>query len=173
MKYAALSAVGYSADDLRILIVEDKTFHRPHSVVAVRDRTRWLILNNRSSAIVEVDDFLNYYRFLSTLDPDNLLEFVRRADRYDGDYSITPTAAIIFCRSNDVSRSMLRHPCALSRLTRRNRPRAAGLEIARREAYEAFFSPKTFWPFSSLAISELEQLLSFIDHDLFLPAGRK
>ena len=117
MKYAALSAVGYSADDLRTLIVEDKTFHRPHSVVAVRDRTRWLILNNRSSAIVEVDDFLNYYRFLSTLDPDNLLEFVQRADRYDGDYSITPTAAIIFCRSNDVSRSMLRHPCALSRLT--------------------------------------------------------
>lgn len=82
LKYAALSAVGYSADDLRILIVEDKTSYRPHAVVAVREGTRWLILNNRSLAIVELDDFLNYYRFLGTLGADNLLEFAQQDDRY-------------------------------------------------------------------------------------------
>jgi predicted transglutaminase-like cysteine proteinase len=82
LKYAALSAVGYSADDLRILIVEDKTFYRPHAVVAVREGTRWLILNNRSLAIVELDDFLNYYRSLGPLGPDNLLEFAQQDDRY-------------------------------------------------------------------------------------------
>ena len=82
LKYAALSAVGYSADDLRILIVEDKSFYRPHAVVAVREGTRWLILNNRSLAIVELDDFLNYYRSLGPLGPDNLLEFAQQDDRY-------------------------------------------------------------------------------------------
>lgn len=82
LKYAALSAVGYSADDLRILIVEDKTFYRPHAVVAVLEGTRWLVLNNRSLAIVELDDFLNYYRSLGPLSPDNLLEFAQQDDRY-------------------------------------------------------------------------------------------
>ena len=82
LKYAALSAVGYSADDLRILIVEDKTFYRPHAVVAVREGTRWVIPNNRSLAIIELDDFLNYYRFLGTLGADNLLEFAQQGDRY-------------------------------------------------------------------------------------------
>jgi predicted transglutaminase-like cysteine proteinase len=82
LKYAALSAVGYSADDLRILIVEDKTFYRPHAVVAVREGTRWLVLNNRSLAIVELDDFLNYYRSLGPLGPDKVLEFAQQDDRY-------------------------------------------------------------------------------------------
>jgi predicted transglutaminase-like cysteine proteinase len=80
LKYAALSAVGYSADDLRILIVEDKSFYRPHAVVAVREGTRWLILNNNSLAIVELDDFLNYYRFLGALGADNLFEFAQQGD---------------------------------------------------------------------------------------------
>lgn len=80
LKYATLSAVGYAADDLRILVVEDKLFYRPHAVVAVRERARWLILNNRSLAIVELDDFLNYYRLLGTLGPDNLLEFVQQGE---------------------------------------------------------------------------------------------
>ena len=78
LKYAALSAVGYGADDLRILIVEDKSFYQAHAVVAVRDHARWLILNNRSLAIVALDDFLNYYRLLGMLGPDNLLEFAER-----------------------------------------------------------------------------------------------
>jgi predicted transglutaminase-like cysteine proteinase len=78
LKYAALSAVGYGADDLRILIVEDKSLYQAHAVVAVRDHARWLILNNRSLAIVALDDFLNYYRLLGMLGPDNLLEFAER-----------------------------------------------------------------------------------------------
>jgi predicted transglutaminase-like cysteine proteinase len=80
LKYAALSAVGYSADDLRILIVEDKSFYRPHAVVAVREGTRWLVLNNNSLAIVGLDDFLNYYRFLGALGADNSFEFAQQGD---------------------------------------------------------------------------------------------
>jgi predicted transglutaminase-like cysteine proteinase len=80
LKYAALSAVGYGADDLRILIVEGKTSYQAHAVVAVRDHARWLILNNRSLAIVALDDFLNYYRFLGMLGPDNLLDFAQQGD---------------------------------------------------------------------------------------------
>jgi predicted transglutaminase-like cysteine proteinase len=86
VKYAALSAAGYGADDLRILIVEDKTLYRPHAVVAVRDRARWLILNNRSLAIVELKDFLNYYRFLGMLGPDNFVDFAQQGDPIDWGY---------------------------------------------------------------------------------------
>ena len=82
VKYAALLAVGYDTDDLRILIVEDNTFYRPHAVVAVHDRARWLILNNRSLAIVELNDFLNYYRFIGILGPDNLPEFAHQSHRH-------------------------------------------------------------------------------------------
>ena len=67
LKYAALIAAGYSPDRVHIVIVEDKALRRPHAVVAVLDGDRWLVLDNRSSRLVETGDFLKYHVFLGAL----------------------------------------------------------------------------------------------------------
>jgi predicted transglutaminase-like cysteine proteinase len=68
LKYAALLEVGFTADQLRIVIVEDKARQATHAVVAVRDGTQWLVLNNRSSALVDFDEFVERYALLWRLD---------------------------------------------------------------------------------------------------------
>ena len=68
LKYAALLEAGFTADQLRIVIVEDKARQATHAVVAVRDGTQWLVLNNRGSALVDFDEFVERYALLWRLD---------------------------------------------------------------------------------------------------------
>jgi len=75
LKYAALEESGIAADRLRILIVEDKARHVAHAVVAIRDGTQWLVLNNRNSTLIEFDDFLRQYALLGTLNQNRSAEF--------------------------------------------------------------------------------------------------
>jgi len=76
LKYVALTNVGFAPEDLRIVIVMDKTVHRQHAVVAVRHAGRWLILDNRSSILVESSDVAAHYIPLNVLDQRGVREFV-------------------------------------------------------------------------------------------------
>jgi uncharacterized protein (DUF427 family) len=58
------------------VIVMDKTVHRQHAVVAVRYAGRWLILDNRSSILVESSDVAAHYIPLVVLDQQGVREFV-------------------------------------------------------------------------------------------------
>jgi hypothetical protein len=58
------------------VIVMDKTVHRQHAVVAVRYAVRWLILDNRSSILVESSDVAAHYIPLVVLDQQGVREFV-------------------------------------------------------------------------------------------------
>lgn len=75
LKYAALKESGIAADRLHILIVEDKARHAAHAVVAVRDGTQWLVLNNRNSTLIEFGDFLRQYSLLGALNQGQFAEF--------------------------------------------------------------------------------------------------
>ena len=86
LKYVALNNVGFAREDLRIAIVMDKTVYRQHAVVAVRNAGRWLILDNRSSILVDSSDVTAHYIPLNVLDHRGVREFV-------GAPSIVPKAA--------------------------------------------------------------------------------
>ena len=67
VKYAALRELGILPDDLRLVIVQDDKREVGHAVVAVRYEQRWLILDNRTMAILDAAD-VHYYRPLFALD---------------------------------------------------------------------------------------------------------
>ena len=60
VKYAALRELGVSADDLRVVIVRDDKRLTEHAVVAVRYERKWLVLDNRTMAILNAEDAPNY-----------------------------------------------------------------------------------------------------------------
>ena len=60
VKYVALRELGVSADDLRVVIVQDDKRLTEHAVVAVRSERKWLILDNRTMAILNTEDTRNY-----------------------------------------------------------------------------------------------------------------
>jgi predicted transglutaminase-like cysteine proteinase len=60
VKYAALRELGILPEDLRLVIVQDDKHEIGHAVVAVRFEQRWLILDNRTMAILDVEDVRNY-----------------------------------------------------------------------------------------------------------------
>jgi predicted transglutaminase-like cysteine proteinase len=60
VKYAALRELGISPDDLRLVIVQDEKREIGHAVVAVWHEQRWLILDNRTMAILDADDVRDY-----------------------------------------------------------------------------------------------------------------
>ena len=76
LKYAALNDAGFGFDDLRIVIVEDKSLHRQHAVVAVRNEGRWLVLDNRSSMLLESSEVTKRYVPLTALDWRGVREFI-------------------------------------------------------------------------------------------------
>ena len=81
LKYAALQAAGFAADDLRIVIIERRTGLAVHAVVAVRNDGRWLILDNRVLTIVDSRKLLDHYRPLYTLGRRGVRQFVPRSPR--------------------------------------------------------------------------------------------
>lgn len=52
-KYVALHEIGFSDDDLRLIIVRDHTANEDHAVTAIRYDGRWLILDNKKLDILE------------------------------------------------------------------------------------------------------------------------
>jgi len=55
-----LRELGISPDDLRLVIAQDEKRAIGHAVVAVRHEQRWLILDNRTMAILDADDVRDY-----------------------------------------------------------------------------------------------------------------
>lgn len=84
LKYAALIESGLGAEDLRILIVKDKARRATHAVVAARAGTQWLVLNNRTSTLVEYGDFLKRQALLWTLDRTASAELLPQLEREPG-----------------------------------------------------------------------------------------
>ena len=60
VKYAALRALGIAEADLRLIIVRDGKHQTDHAIVAVRDEHDWLILDNRTMAILNAEDARHY-----------------------------------------------------------------------------------------------------------------
>ena len=60
VKYAALRELGILADDLRLVIVQDEKHETGHAVVAVRYEQHWLVLDNRTMAILNAENVRDY-----------------------------------------------------------------------------------------------------------------
>jgi predicted transglutaminase-like cysteine proteinase len=52
-KYIALQEAGFSRDDMRVVLVRDHAVGQAHAALAARIDDRWLILDNRSSELIE------------------------------------------------------------------------------------------------------------------------
>lgn len=61
VKYVALRKMGIVADDLRLVIVRDIMRRAEHAIVAVRYEQQWLILDNRTMAMLNAEDTRYYY----------------------------------------------------------------------------------------------------------------
>ena len=78
VKYVALRGLGILPDDLRLMIVQDEKRETGHALVAVRHEQRWLILDNRTMAILDAED-LHDYRPLFALDQNGTRAFATAA----------------------------------------------------------------------------------------------
>ena len=61
VKYVALRELGIVPGDLRLVIVRDNMRQTDHAVVAVRYEREWLILDNRTFAILNTEQDRHYY----------------------------------------------------------------------------------------------------------------
>ncbi|MDI1347570.1 MAG: transglutaminase-like cysteine peptidase [Pseudolabrys sp.] len=83
LKYAALQDAGIAADDLRLVIVRIKRPQNPgvkptgHALVAVRNDADWIVLDNRSLAMIESRQVLDQYLPLFVLDHRGVRRFVQ------------------------------------------------------------------------------------------------
>jgi predicted transglutaminase-like cysteine proteinase len=60
VKYAVLLDAGFSPDDVRLVILGIRSLRETHAVVTVRDGNRWLVLYNRTLALVDSRELRNY-----------------------------------------------------------------------------------------------------------------
>jgi predicted transglutaminase-like cysteine proteinase len=68
LKLMALRETGFALDDLQLVIVHDATTRTDHAVAAVRLSGRWLVLDNRGFALVDLEQMR--YRVLARLAPE-------------------------------------------------------------------------------------------------------
>ena len=61
VKYAALRELGIAPSDLRLVIVRDDVRQAEHEILAVRDGTNWLILDNLTMAMLNAAQIRHYY----------------------------------------------------------------------------------------------------------------
>jgi len=61
VKYVVLNELGIARDDLRLVIVQDDQRQTGHAIVAVRYEQRWLVLDNRTMAILNAEDVRHYH----------------------------------------------------------------------------------------------------------------
>lgn len=59
-KYGVLRAAGFAETDVRVLLVRDLAVRQDHAVLAVRLEGRWVILDNRRSALLETRDLPHF-----------------------------------------------------------------------------------------------------------------
>jgi len=75
LKYAALSQAGVAPAALKIVVVEVRSTHQQHAMLAVRTEGQWLLLDNRTSILIESSKALDYYDPLYALDQDGVRQF--------------------------------------------------------------------------------------------------
>jgi predicted transglutaminase-like cysteine proteinase len=68
-KFAVLRELGIAEEDLRILVVREPGVPDFHAVLAVRFEQRWLVLDNRRFAMINLDDARFNARFALGLQP--------------------------------------------------------------------------------------------------------
>jgi predicted transglutaminase-like cysteine proteinase len=68
LKLLALRQAGIARSDLRLVIVSERAVRSAHAVAAVRLDGRWLLLDNRFLALVDLEQ--THYRVVAQLDPD-------------------------------------------------------------------------------------------------------
>jgi predicted transglutaminase-like cysteine proteinase len=73
--YAVLRELGVSPDALKIIVVEVRSSHQLHAILAVREQGGWLLLDNRTLMLVESSMALEYYDPLYELDQNGIREF--------------------------------------------------------------------------------------------------
>jgi predicted transglutaminase-like cysteine proteinase len=59
-KYAILRVAGIPAEDMRVLLVRDLQSRQDHAVLAVRQETRWLVLDNRWAEPVDAAELRRF-----------------------------------------------------------------------------------------------------------------
>jgi len=75
LKYAALGQAGIAPAALKIVVVEVRSTHQQHAMVAVRTEGQWLLLDNRTSILIESSKALDYYQPLYALDQGGVRQF--------------------------------------------------------------------------------------------------
>jgi predicted transglutaminase-like cysteine proteinase len=95
LKYAALREAGIPRDALRIVVVEVRSTHRQHAFVAVQNQDRWLLLDNRTSTLIESSKALDYYDPLYALDQNGVQQYlalgpIARSDTPIPGWAFTP-----------------------------------------------------------------------------------
>jgi predicted transglutaminase-like cysteine proteinase len=80
LKYALFRELGFSADALKILIVEVRSTRELHAILSVRtEKGRWLLLDNLTLMLVESSMALAYYDPLYELDQNGVRQFVSQS----------------------------------------------------------------------------------------------
>lgn len=91
-KYVALRELGFSADDLRIVVVHIRSTAEYHAITAVRYEDRWLILDNRTSEIRR-DDAVFDYHALFVVDGDNMRRMSAPPSARTSQFNAAPSPA--------------------------------------------------------------------------------
>ena len=74
-KYVALRAAGVAEEDVKLVVVRDTAAEENHAMVAVRLDGGWIILDNRSLALVR-DNEMSWATPLLVLDDNGVRQFV-------------------------------------------------------------------------------------------------
>ena len=59
-KYVALREAGLPQEDMRLVLVRDRSVRQDHAVLAARLGDRWLILDNRQAGLIEDQDAVHF-----------------------------------------------------------------------------------------------------------------
>lgn len=89
-KYVALREAGVPADSVRFLLVRDRVAG-DHAVLGVRQEGRWLILDNRYTALADAED-LRHFTPLFALDQDGVKLFAAPYSNRDVAQASAPAA---------------------------------------------------------------------------------
>jgi predicted transglutaminase-like cysteine proteinase len=108
-KYALLRETGIAEQDLRILLVRDRSVREDHAVLAVRDRDSWIILDNRR-AVLAIDREASYLTPMYALNSSGISLFAspyltQRHDR--GTTAVLPAADGVDAAKGDNSSGSL------------------------------------------------------------------
>ena len=76
LKYAMFRELGVSPDALKIVVVEVRSIQQQHAILAVRaEKGRWLLLDDRTTMLVESSMALDYYDPLYEFDQNGVRRF--------------------------------------------------------------------------------------------------